>query len=294
MSAAGKKNTLAMKDPAKPWPFGPATRAGQDATAVQVIANAIHQRASRILPAFLQNAHACCRTAAPAPGTRSRAATSALLASANFHGCAHQTPPGRGEQGTLVPTSGGLAPGSSGTAVLHPRLRCTSVQAQSRPPRVVVPPLCPRGAYSGLVSGMEARAVKATRGADVMVQGGDIPPEVPDRNRLQAADGDPAESREPDQAGPPASGRCRRLARRARRRLEIFELVGTIASATADESPDMYSAFTSARVAAISGRNAIAFAPSMPPVSSDAGHDPPKPAGDVYEIATLSQAQRRR
>ena len=107
MSAAGKKNTLAMKDPAKPWPFRPPTRAGQDATASRMTADTTHRRASRSLPAFPQNAHACCRTAAPAPGTRSRAATTVRLATENFHGCLQQTPPGRGEQGTLVPTSGG-------------------------------------------------------------------------------------------------------------------------------------------------------------------------------------------
>jgi hypothetical protein len=66
---------------------------------------------------------------------------------------------------------------------------------------------------------------------------------------------------------------------------DIFELVGAIASASAGKSPDMYPAFTFAQGAAVSGRNAIAFAPSMPAVSGDAGHDPPKPAGDVYEIA---------
>jgi len=51
------------------------------------------------------------------------------------------------------------------------------------------------------------------------------------------------------------------------------------------ESPDMYPAFTFAHGAAVSGRNAIAFAPSLPPVSGGAGHELPKPAGDVYEIA---------
>ena len=66
---------------------------------------------------------------------------------------------------------------------------------------------------------------------------------------------------------------------------DIFELVGTIASASAGESPDMYPAFTFARGAAVSGRNAIAFAPSLPPVSGGAGHELPKPAGDVDEIA---------
>ena len=71
---------------------------------------------------------------------------------------------------------------------------------------------------------------------------------------------------------------------------DIFELVGTIAAATAGASPDMYPAFTFAQGAAVSGRNAIAFAPSMPPVSGELGHRPLKPAGDVDEIAdTLAQ-----
>lgn len=66
---------------------------------------------------------------------------------------------------------------------------------------------------------------------------------------------------------------------------DIFELITTITSAGADESPDMYAAFTFARGSAVSGRNAIAFAPSMPPLSGGAGHGLPKPAGDADEIA---------
>ena len=66
---------------------------------------------------------------------------------------------------------------------------------------------------------------------------------------------------------------------------DIFELVGTIASATAGESPDMYPAFTFAQGAAVSGRNAIAFAPSLPPISGGAGHELPEPFGDADEIA---------
>ena len=54
---------------------------------------------------------------------------------------------------------------------------------------------------------------------------------------------------------------------------EIFELVGAIASASADESPDMYPAFTFARGSAVSGRNALAFAPSMPPLSGEPASD---------------------
>ena len=66
---------------------------------------------------------------------------------------------------------------------------------------------------------------------------------------------------------------------------DIFELAGTIASASVGESPDMYPAFTFAQGAAVSGCNAIAFAPSMPPILGGAGHELPKAAGDVYEIA---------
>lgn len=66
---------------------------------------------------------------------------------------------------------------------------------------------------------------------------------------------------------------------------DIFELVGTMASAAADESADLYPAFTLARGSAVSGRNAIAFAPSMPPAPADANHHLPKPMADGYEIA---------
>jgi hypothetical protein len=66
---------------------------------------------------------------------------------------------------------------------------------------------------------------------------------------------------------------------------DIFELVSTVASASAGKSPDMYPAFTFAHGAAVSGRNAIAFAPSLPPVSGGAGHELPKPLGNPGEIA---------
>src|SRR6266576_4213281 len=45
MSAAGKKNRLKTKYPMKLWPLRPATRAGQNAIAIQMTANKIHQRA---------------------------------------------------------------------------------------------------------------------------------------------------------------------------------------------------------------------------------------------------------
>ena len=46
----------------------------------------------------------------------------------------------------------------------------------------------------------------------------------------------------------------------------------------------MYPAFTFAQGAAVSGRNAIAFAPSLP-ISGGAGHELPKPLGNADEIA---------
>lgn len=66
---------------------------------------------------------------------------------------------------------------------------------------------------------------------------------------------------------------------------DVFEYVRAVAGASADRAADMYPAFTFARSAAVSGRNAITFAPSMP-----AGYaEPPaltKPVpGDVYELA---------
>ena len=66
---------------------------------------------------------------------------------------------------------------------------------------------------------------------------------------------------------------------------ELFELIAAIASASAVECPDMYPAFTFASGAAVNGRNALAFAPSLPPLPRGAAHDPPKPAGEVYQTA---------
>ena len=68
---------------------------------------------------------------------------------------------------------------------------------------------------------------------------------------------------------------------------DIFELIATVASVSAGESPDMYPAFTFARGAAISGRNAIAFAPSLPPIPSEAPPGPPTPGADVYRTADV-------
>ena len=65
---------------------------------------------------------------------------------------------------------------------------------------------------------------------------------------------------------------------------DIFELVRAVTSASAGKSADLYPAFTFARGSAVSGRNVIACAPSMPPASVSAGHDLPEPAADAYEI----------
>ena len=64
-----------------------------------------------------------------------------------------------------------------------------------------------------------------------------------------------------------------------------FELVQAVATAYADQSADMYPAFTFARGAAVSGRNAIAFAPSMPGRYAAPPVMTPPAAGDVYEVA---------
>ena len=65
---------------------------------------------------------------------------------------------------------------------------------------------------------------------------------------------------------------------------EIFELVMAVAAVSADQSADMYPAFTFARGSAVSGRNALAFAPSMPAGYAPSG--PPEPVtGDVYQVA---------
>jgi hypothetical protein len=65
---------------------------------------------------------------------------------------------------------------------------------------------------------------------------------------------------------------------------DAMELIAAVASASAGESPDMYPVFTLARGAAVTGRNVIAFAPSLPP-PADAAHDVPEPAGGTDQIA---------
>ena len=66
---------------------------------------------------------------------------------------------------------------------------------------------------------------------------------------------------------------------------EVFEFVRVIAAANADQSPDMYPAFTFARGSAVSGRNAIASAPSLPAGYAVPFSIPAPATGDVYEVA---------
>ncbi len=66
---------------------------------------------------------------------------------------------------------------------------------------------------------------------------------------------------------------------------QVFELVRAVASARADQTADMYPAFTFSRGAAVSGRNAIALAPSLPADCAPWPELPEPITGDVYEIA---------
>jgi hypothetical protein len=66
---------------------------------------------------------------------------------------------------------------------------------------------------------------------------------------------------------------------------EIFELVIAAAAASAGQSADMYPAFTFARGSAVSGRNAIAFAPSTPARRAPSSGLPEPVTDDVYEVA---------
>lgn len=66
---------------------------------------------------------------------------------------------------------------------------------------------------------------------------------------------------------------------------DVFEFVTAVATAHADLSADLYPAFTFARGAAVSGRNAIAFAPSMPTAYAPQIGIPAAVTGDVYEVA---------
>ena len=66
---------------------------------------------------------------------------------------------------------------------------------------------------------------------------------------------------------------------------EIFELIGDLAAACAEQSVDLYPAFMFARSAAVDGRNAIAFAPSGPAVGAALSEGAGLWTGDVSEVA---------
>lgn len=71
---------------------------------------------------------------------------------------------------------------------------------------------------------------------------------------------------------------------------EVFDLVGALAAACTEQAADMYSAFMFARGAAVNGRNAIAFAPSMPAVRAASFGNPELSASDVDEVADILAA----
>lgn len=66
---------------------------------------------------------------------------------------------------------------------------------------------------------------------------------------------------------------------------DAFEVIMAVAAANADVSAGMYPAFTFARGSAVSGRNAIAFAPSMPACYTAPPATPGPVTGDVHEVA---------
>jgi hypothetical protein len=66
---------------------------------------------------------------------------------------------------------------------------------------------------------------------------------------------------------------------------EIFELIGEVAAACAERSVDLYPAFMFARGAAVDGRNAIAFAPSVPAVGAALSGWAGLGTDDVSEVA---------
>src|SRR5215470_17645373 len=66
---------------------------------------------------------------------------------------------------------------------------------------------------------------------------------------------------------------------------EIFELISDLAAVCAEQSVDLYPAFMFARSAAVDGRNAIAFAPSVPAVGAALSGGPVLWSGDASEVA---------
>jgi len=68
---------------------------------------------------------------------------------------------------------------------------------------------------------------------------------------------------------------------------QVLELVRVVTGANAGRASDMYPAFTFARGAAVSGRNALAFAPSLPAGCAPWPDTPAPATGDVYEVADV-------
>jgi hypothetical protein len=66
---------------------------------------------------------------------------------------------------------------------------------------------------------------------------------------------------------------------------KIFEVIGGVAAAYAEQAADLYPAFMFARSAAINGRNAIAFAPSVSPVDAALFRGLELWTGDMSEVA---------
>jgi hypothetical protein len=66
---------------------------------------------------------------------------------------------------------------------------------------------------------------------------------------------------------------------------EIFEFAATAAAAGASQAADLYPAFTFARGSAVSGRNAIVRAPSLPASIPASAEVPASAEGEADEIA---------
>lgn len=66
---------------------------------------------------------------------------------------------------------------------------------------------------------------------------------------------------------------------------EVFEFVRVLCAAGAAQAADLYPAFTFARGPAVSGRNAIALAPSLPEGFPTPPGSPVAPTGEAGEIA---------
>ena len=66
---------------------------------------------------------------------------------------------------------------------------------------------------------------------------------------------------------------------------EIFEFAAAVAAVGADQAADLYPAFTFARGSAVSGRNAIALAPSLPAGLPALPENTVSPTGEADQVA---------